>query len=338
MASIVTSCTGNKDLVTAQNWVFRGFVNMFTILGIIVLATTMAIQSIIIGVLEKFSATSLESFHHHHHSKPQKLSAIGSESYRKGWGKVQSQCRNYIKSNPLVWTDGVDHMVTRQKFNRLLSKHRLRRKWRQVRLREDLPYDQNRSSRYSNIASENQYAESKKTGNVEHRRISISGSPIIIRPIIGNMPRAGQPGALSFDGNNVTDFLKDWDMECEEYGLTDVQKCKKLPRYCNKDIGEAIQMLQGYVNEDWTVLQQELKQLFWRTDPPKETTAALFKLIGDAKDGKINVDMYVLKYTSITNALLKRNSLSKFHQRVLLLDGLSEELQTKIFEYCSEKG
>ena len=165
-----------------------------------------------------------------------------------------------------------------------------------------------------------------------------SGSPIIIRPIIGNMPHAGQPGALSFDGNNVTDFLKDWDMEYEEYGLTDVQKCKKLPRYCNKDIGEAIQMLQGYVNEDWTVLQQELKQLFWRTDPPKETTAALFKLIGDAKDGKINVDMYVLKYTSITNALLKRNSLSKFHQRVLLLDGLSEELQTKIFEYCSEKG
>ena len=62
MASIVTSCTGNKDLVTAQNWVFRGFVNMFTILGIIVLATTMAIQSIIIDVLEKFSATSLESF------------------------------------------------------------------------------------------------------------------------------------------------------------------------------------------------------------------------------------------------------------------------------------
>src|SRR5216117_4201034 len=87
-----------------------------------------------------------------------------------------------------------------------------------------------------------------------------------------------QPGAMSFDGNNVTDFLKDWDMECEEYGLTDVQKCKKLPRYCNKDIGEAIQMLQGYVNEDWTVLQQELKQLFWRTDPPKETTAALLKL------------------------------------------------------------
>src|SRR5205814_7989950 len=130
MASIVTSCTGNKDLVTAQNWVFRGFVNMFTILGIIVLAMTTAIQSIIISVHDKFSATSLESFHHRHHSKPQKLLAIGSGSYRKGWGRVQSQCRNYIKSNPLAWTDGVDHMVTRQKFNRL------RWKWRQVRLRE----------------------------------------------------------------------------------------------------------------------------------------------------------------------------------------------------------
>src|SRR5436190_11917941 len=140
------------------------------------------------------------------------------------------------------------------------------------------------------------------------------------------MPRPGQPGAMSFDGNNVTDFLKDWDMESEEYGLTEVQKCRKLPRYCSKDIGEAVQMLQGYINEDWTILQQELKQLFWRTDPPKNTTGALLNLISDAKAGKKNVDMYVLRYTTITDALIKKNAISKFHRIVRLLEGLSEEI------------
>ena len=49
-------------------------------------------------------------------------------------------------------------------------------------------------------------------------------TPITIHPVVGVMPRPGQPGALSFDGTSVTDFLKDWEMECEEYGLTDAQK------------------------------------------------------------------------------------------------------------------
>ena len=162
--------------------------------------------------------------------------------------------------------------------------------------------------------------------------------PIMIHPIVRVMPRPGQPGALSFDGNSITDFLKDWEMECEEYGLTDAQKCKKLPRYCTKDIGEAIQKLDGYAEGDWTAFQRELKKLFWQTDPPKDTAAALFKLISDAKAGKMSVDMYVLKYTTITNTLVKKNAMSKFDRTVRLLEGLSDEIQSKVFEYCSEQG
>jgi len=99
------------------------------------------------------------------------------------------------------------------------------------------------------------------------------------------------------------DFLKNWDLECEEFGLTKAQKCRKLPCYCSQDIREAIEYLNGYINGDWAEFQRELKQLFWQTDPPKETMAALFKLIGDARAGKMSVDMYVLKYTAITQAL-----------------------------------
>ena len=44
--------------------------------------------------------------------------------------------------------------------------------------------------------------------------------------------------AMKFEGNKVTQFLKDWDFECAEYGYSEAQKCKKLPRYCSKEIGE----------------------------------------------------------------------------------------------------
>src|SRR5438552_12274505 len=122
--------------------------------------------------------------------------------------------------------------------------------------------------------------------------VNMPATPITIHPIVGIMPRPRQPGALRFDGTGISDFLKDWELECEEYRLTDAQKCKKLPRYCGKDIGEAIQKLDGYDKGDWGVFQRELKRLFWQTDPPKDTAAALFKLIGDTKAGKMSVDMY----------------------------------------------
>src|SRR5437667_4358061 len=33
------------------------------------------------------------------------------------------------------------------------------------------------------------------------------------------MPRPGQLGSMHFDGNNITDFLEDWNIECEDYAL-----------------------------------------------------------------------------------------------------------------------
>ena len=33
------------------------------------------------------------------------------------------------------------------------------------------------------------------------------------------MPRPGQPGAMQFDGKNITELLEEWDIECEDFGL-----------------------------------------------------------------------------------------------------------------------
>ena len=40
--------------------------------------------------------------------------------------------------------------------------------------------------------------------------------------------------------------------------------------------------------------------------------AALFKLISDAKVGKISMDMYIFKYITITDTLIKKNAMSKY--------------------------
>jgi len=61
------------------------------------------------------------------------------------------------------------------------------------------------------------------------------------------MPRPGQPGSMLFDGTNITDFLEDWNIECEDYGLTDDQKCVRFPKYCIATIKDLIKLLLGYI-------------------------------------------------------------------------------------------
>jgi hypothetical protein len=140
-----------------------------------------------------------------------------------------------------------------------------------------------------------------------------------------------------FEGKEVSTFIKNWEMDCEEYGLNEVQKCKKFPPYCTKEIGEAVEKLRGYDEGNWELFKKELKQLFWQDDPPKNSIAALVKLIGEAKAGRMTVDMYVLKYTAITQELVDRNAISTFDRNVRLLEGLSEGIQSKVFEHCSDR-
>ena len=60
------------------------------------------------------------------------------------------------------------------------------------------------------------------------------------------MPHPGQPGALHFDNMNVSEFLCRWNIECEDFGLTDPQKCTRLPDYCTSETKDTIELLSGY--------------------------------------------------------------------------------------------
>ena len=89
------------------------------------------------------------------------------------------------------------------------------------------------------------------------------------------MPHPGQPGALHFDKANVSEFLRQWNLECEDFGLSDTQKCARLPRYCATETKEVVELLGGYVTSDWRALQKEMKSLFAQYDTQKNTTASL---------------------------------------------------------------
>jgi hypothetical protein len=150
------------------------------------------------------------------------------------------------------------------------------------------------------------------------------------------MPRPGQPGAMQFDGKNITEFLNDWNIECEDFGLTEPQRCARFPNYCTKDIKETIKLLSGYISNDWATLQKEVTKLYWTRETPTNTMAALSKLVNEASTMDLNI--YVLKYTSISSALVTAHGLSPLDRVARLIDGLSEDVRRRVIRYCTQKG
>ena len=150
--------------------------------------------------------------------------------------------------------------------------------------------------------------------------------PVLLRP--------NQPGAPHFDGTNVTEFLEEWEFFCDDYGCTDHLKCTRLPAYCDKDIGDNIKLLPGYVSENWATFCSGLKDLYWQHDKPKNTTAELNKLIKDAPTLDLNI--YILKYTSITETLVAKGALSTLDRVNRLMDGLPEDLRKRVLKFCTK--
>ena len=155
------------------------------------------------------------------------------------------------------------------------------------------------------------------------------------RPV-GIMPRPGQPGAMEFDGRNVTEFLDEWNLECEDFGLGATQRCARFPNYCIPTIKDTVKILPGYLAKDWVMLQNDLRKLYWPQDKPKNTMSALDAVVKEAQGG-MDLNVYVLKYSSISEALVAAHALSTLDHVAQMLDGLSDDLRRKVIRHCTKQ-
>src|SRR5204862_4456175 len=91
-----------------------------------------------------------------------------------------------------------------------------------------------------------------------------------------------QANPVLCNGYNITEFLEEWNIECEDFGLTETQRCARFPNYCTPEIKETVKILPGYIATNWITLQSDVKKLYWPQDKPKNTIAALDKLLKQA--------------------------------------------------------
>ena len=105
-------------------------IDVFMVHGFIALVTTMGIwlRCFILGVFQEAFSTVLRSLQgqHQYRECTRKSSVLSARGYRKSQGRIQSPLQHCEKFKSSVWTDGLDHMATHQKFKIPLGKRRYR--------------------------------------------------------------------------------------------------------------------------------------------------------------------------------------------------------------------
>jgi hypothetical protein len=90
------------------------------------------------------------------------------------------------------------------------------------------------------------------------------------------MPSSGTPGAPHFDGLNVTDFLDRFSDLCDEHGVSSQHKFTKLPRYCDKLIGDFIKSTTAWAEGEWYEMVEELKKEYRDGDSDQKINSRAF--------------------------------------------------------------
>jgi hypothetical protein len=94
---------------------------------------------------------------------------------------------------------------------------------------------------------------------------------------------------------------------------------------------DVIKFLDGYVTNDWELLQKEIKQIYWQKHRQRDSMASLI-----SNASKMELNVYIVKYSSICGTCVERGALSILDRVNWFLDGLSEELCDRALEYCSK--
>ena len=66
--------------------------------------------------------------------------------------------------------------------------------------------------------------------------------------------------------------------------------------YCTLEIEKTVHYLLGYEDKNWEQLKTSLRSLYWSFQVPENTTASLQELVRSARNGIIDLNVFILQY------------------------------------------
>ena len=69
-----------------------------------------------------------------------------------------------------------------------------------------------------------------------------------------------------FEVKNMTDFLERYEDFCDDYELNQINRFRKLSRYCDKIIDDNIKTKIEYIDFNWQELKKTMKKKYKKDD------------------------------------------------------------------------
>jgi hypothetical protein len=159
-----------------------------------------------------------------------------------------------------------------------------------------------------------------------------NGGDVLSLPI--QMPQAGTPGAPLFSGNNVSDFLIEFDSVCDDARLPDAAKASRLPRYCYPEVGRYIKSLPEWEEGDWISLKKVMHKEWEGEDDFQHTrTLAFLEALKNKDREKIPVlelQQYCRQFKQPASYLRKKGQLNDYQASSWFIQGLPQFMANKV--------
>jgi len=147
-------------------------------------------------------------------------------------------------------------------------------------------------------------------------------APSVVHPL----PLLGTPGApAAFEGRNVSSFLKKFEAMCDNFGIDEETKVRRIPEYCDDDIGREVEAFETWKKKDWEGLKDEMRKE-WRQGDVEQLmyTRPLLEEYVSKPRGREGLKQYHRQFNRISTALVGKDELDAYSQGRLFILGLPE--------------
>jgi hypothetical protein len=150
--------------------------------------------------------------------------------------------------------------------------------------------------------------------------------------VVHPLPLPGTPGAPpTFNGRNVTSFLKKYESMCDNYQIQPLVKIRRILEYCEDDIARELEAFTTWEEKDWGKLKTEMMQE-WRKEDAEQlmyTRTFLEEYVGKPRR-KEGLKHYYRQFDRISKELMAKEELDSYSQGRLFVVGLPEVIRYKV--------
>jgi hypothetical protein len=148
---------------------------------------------------------------------------------------------------------------------------------------------------------------------------------VVVQP----MPAPGTAGTPYFVGQNVSQFIEQYERLCTRYHVTSIEKHQGLPEYCDYWIGMWIRSLPEFTAGDWTELVRKLRAEYRGSDHFRqmETVEFLEAYVLQCRSSPPSVREYCRQFALISQRATEAGNLDNRQRGYWFAEGLPLEYQ-----------